>query len=237
MERMRNTPNLNEHANDTPKIQPPSSRPLVVVLDAMGVIYKSGDDVGELLIPFAREKGCSLSDADITKIYTECSLGRFTSAEFWNRLGIPAHKGDLDREYLQRHSLSPGLLPFLASMQKNGVSVGCISNDISEWSLQLRRSFKLEHYFFNWTISGDVRTRKPDTGIYEHFLRSTEIPAQRCVFIDDRKKNLDAARGLSFQTLYFSTDCSETGSHDVVANFNELQRRIDALIRVPKINQ
>lgn len=44
----------------------------MVVLDAMGVICTSGDDVADLLIPFARKHSCQLSDADITSLYRQC---------------------------------------------------------------------------------------------------------------------------------------------------------------------
>jgi len=187
----------------------------VVVLDAMGVIYNAGDDVGELLIPFAREKGCLLPDGEITKAYTECSLGNFTSAEFWKRLGMPGRGRDLDRQYLKRHTPTAGLIPFLAAMQKNAIPVGCISNDVSKWSRQLRQAFQLENYFFHWTISGDVRIRKPDAGIFKCFLDDTGIRPERCVFVDDREKNLDAAARLGFRTLYFSNaGAQKEGPHD-----------------------
>ncbi|MBO0794242.1 MAG: hypothetical protein J2P36_25295 [Ktedonobacteraceae bacterium] len=54
----------------------------MVVLDAVGVIYTSGDDVADLPIPFARRYGCQLSDADIASFYRQCSLGRYSSGAF-----------------------------------------------------------------------------------------------------------------------------------------------------------
>lgn len=193
----------------------------------MGVIYGAGDDVGELLIPFARERGCSLPDSVITQIYTKCSLGNFTSAELWKQLGVAGSSRNLDNEYLQRHTLTAGLIPFLASVQQRGIPVGCISNDVSEWSRQLRRSFKLENYFFHWTISGDVRIRKPDAGIYQNFLKSTDVDPEHCVFVDDRVKNLDSAARLGFRTVYFSsTGTRSENGHPVVGGFKELEQRL-----------
>ena len=207
-----------------------ASEPLVVVLDAMGVIYQSGDDVGELLIPFARERGCSLSDEHITKIYTDCSLGDFTSKEFWKRLGISNKERDLDGDYLRGHRLVDGLLPFLQAMERSRIPIGCISNDVSEWSQQLRQAFKIDDYLFNWTISGDVGIRKPDAGIFEHFLRATGLNPQRCVFVDDRVKNLDAASRLGFRTCHFSPiPLQEAGAHPVIKSFDELTRHLENL--------
>ena len=47
-----------------------------LVLDAMGVIFKSADDVGELLIPFIAEKSGSFDEGVIQAAYLEASLGK-----------------------------------------------------------------------------------------------------------------------------------------------------------------
>lgn len=47
----------------------------------MGVLYRSWDDLAELLIPFAREHGCALPDADIGALYRRASAGEMTSAQ------------------------------------------------------------------------------------------------------------------------------------------------------------
>ena len=70
-------------------------------------------------------------------------------------------------------------------------------------------------------ISGDVGIRKPDAGIYNVLLRSVGKPAQDCIFVDDRVKNLDAAQMLGFQTVLFGT-WERSASHPCVASFAEL---------------
>jgi putative hydrolase of the HAD superfamily len=73
----------------------------MVVMDAMGVIYVARDDVKELLIPFLRQKDCTISDKNIYKLYQECSLGRFSSSEFWHRMQVKDSVRYLDDEYVQ----------------------------------------------------------------------------------------------------------------------------------------
>ena len=58
-----------------------------LVLDAMGVIYRAGDDVTELLIPYLRGNGCQLTDAGIEALYLGVSLGQMTSLQFWQHCG------------------------------------------------------------------------------------------------------------------------------------------------------
>jgi len=197
----------------------------IVVLDAMGVIYQACDDVAELLIPFLREKGCAAPDSAICDCYTECSLGVFESAVFWRRLGIEGEAKGLDQSYLGRHSLNSGLEEFCERMRKRSVALACISNDVSEWSRHLRRRFALEHRFINWTISGDIHCRKPDLAIFEHFIRTTNCSPGHCLYVDDRHKNLDAARRVGFHTLEFRANGSselEAGRR-VARNFREVE--------------
>lgn len=89
---------------------------------------------------------------------------------------------------------------------------GLLSNDVSEWSKCIRRKFAL-NFFDCVVISGDVQVRKPDTAIYELFLKKCRASANTCVFIDDRHKNLSAAQALGMKTIHFA---QEAGAGDFV---------------------
>lgn len=191
-----------------------------LVLDAMGVIFAAGDDVAELLIPFVKEHGGSCDDDHIAALYLDASLGRISAAEFWGDVGVdPA----LEDSYLRRHSLSEGCLEFLAGIRPNVNSVWCLSNDLSEWSGNLRRRFGLNRYLQGAVISGNVGIRKPDPAIYDYLLAQVDATPREIVFVDDRVKNLDTAAGLGFTTVSFgATHTSSQSRHRAVANFTEL---------------
>ena len=196
----------------------------LVVLDAMGVIYLAQDDVGELLIPFLRRNGCDISDADIYSLYKDCSLGRFSSIEFWHRLRMQESGESLDNEYIKGHVLSDGLITFLQKMKSNNIPVACLSNDVLEWSVKLRKLHHLEEYISFWVISGAAGVRKPDAGIYQILVRNTGYNSRNCLFIDDHIENLDAAGRLGFNTLLFATDKTKDFSvkHMTVSSFKEI---------------
>jgi putative hydrolase of the HAD superfamily len=46
-----------------------------------------------------------------------------------------------------------------------------------------------------------VGFRKPERDIYRLALETTQIPAERCCFIDDRALNLECAGKLGMQTI------------------------------------
>ncbi|MBT3267543.1 HAD-IA family hydrolase [Candidatus Poribacteria bacterium] len=178
--------------------------PTVLVLDAMGVMYDKGNLVQAHLIPFARDNGSRLPDRDILGHYLQCSAGEMSSEAFWRELGVTGEGDALDTAYVARHRLVEGLISFLAWTRTSGTRVVCLSNDVAEWSVRLRRLHGLEAYIDHWTISGDVKSRKPSVGIYRCLLDATGLRAEECLFVDDKAPNLDVARELGFHTCLFA---------------------------------
>ena len=178
----------------------PEGRISWVALDAMGVIYEQRG-VSALLASFAGRLGVPV-DPDVAKgLYRRASLGGLSSAELWEALGIPG--AGRDEEFLAGRVLMPGVREFLAAMRRQGVRVGCITNDVAEWALRQRRRYGLEDGIWPWVVSGEVGVRKPAAEIYERFLTEAGCDAGDCMFIDDTVENLDAAAALGFRTLRF----------------------------------
>jgi putative hydrolase of the HAD superfamily len=180
-----------------------------VALDAMGVIYEQ-QGVSGLLAAFAGRLGVPLDPAMAKDLYRSASLGKMSSAELWEALGIPGP--ERDAEFLAGRLLMPGVRDFLAPMEREGIRVGCITNDVAEWSLSQRRRYGLQDRIAPWVVSGEVGVRKPAAEIYERFLAETGCDPGDCLFVDDTVENLDAAANLGFHTLRFPgsfTDVSD----------------------------
>ena len=190
----------------------------------MGVIYQSCDDVEELLVPFIREQGSNIDKKIIEDLYTRASLGEFSSEQFWTKVGVDYN---LEDEYLDRHQLSVGLLDFLAIFKnKVRAPIYCLSNDVSEWSIKLRKKFQLDRYIERWFISGDLKIRKPSSGIYDVLIRDANVKPTQILFVDDREKNIAAANEFGIQTVLCKMN-NEDGYNDggestVIYSFNEL---------------
>lgn len=189
-----------------------------IVLDAMGVIYKAGDDVAELLVPYVAAHG----GADAPRVdaeYVRASRGEQTAAEFWRRVGLDEVHEDA---FLAGHSVAPDLIPFLEWATRSGYHLACLSNDVSEWSAKLRRRFGLERYVQDWVISGDVKVRKPEPRIYAALIDRLCAPAGSLLLVDDRMRNLDAAKRAGLQTVLLGESSGEA-THPRVSSLTELR--------------
>ncbi|MDE2808992.1 MAG: HAD-IA family hydrolase [Gemmatimonadota bacterium] len=196
----------------------------ILVLDAMGVIYQSCDDVEELLVPFIREKGSNIDKKTIEDLYTRASLGEFSSEKFWAKVGVDYN---LEDEYLDRHQLSIGLSNFLCVFKNRAKApIYCLSNDVSEWSIKLRRKFQLDQYIERWFISGDLKIRKPSPGIYDVLIREANVKPTQMLFVDDREKNIAAANEFGIQTVLCKINnedgYNDEGESTAIYSFNEL---------------
>ncbi|GGL09583.1 hypothetical protein Sme01_00570 [Sphaerisporangium melleum] len=194
-----------------------------VAFDAMGVLYRSADDVADLLVPYARGKGSDLGDREITELYTRCSVGAIGTEELWERLRT---RGASDEEYCGRHTLTEGTLPLLERLAGAGVRLACLSNDVSVWSVLLRRRFGLDRFIGTWVISGDIGVRKPDPQAYEALCAAVDASAPgRVVFVDDRPANVRAAAAAGLTAVRFGPAGSDPRAVPDMAGLGEALTR------------
>ena len=78
---------------------------------------------------------------------------------------------------------------------------------LTNWSgetfpIALKR-FEFLHWFDGIIVSGDEKTRKPFTEIYELTLNRFNLKPEESFFIDDNLRNIEAANALGIQTHHF----------------------------------
>ncbi len=192
-----------------------------LILDAMGVVFVNEDDIEELLIPFLKERYYFNVDKLRELYYTQVSVGKISSHEFFGQLGIP----DIERAYLNACLRIDTDFLKVARELGNRYTLSMVSNDVSEWSSYLRNKFNLGAIFSDFVISGDVGLRKPDIRIYDVFLERMNARADECIFIDNSLKNLEPASDLGMTTIYFRRSKSNYDFNPdfIVSNFIELR--------------
>jgi putative hydrolase of the HAD superfamily len=203
-----------------------------VVFDAMGVVFTVCDDTNDLLVPFIRERNPGISREEINEIYIRASLGQIASRRLWEEVGLGGQYPEIETTYLDTWlTLDPEFVPVARALSER-FSLGLLSNDLSEWSAYLRDRFSLG-FLDAVIISGDAGCRKPSPEIYERFLTGAGAPAEECVFIDDKLKNLAAAAALGMKTIRFARqpDESDFEPDATIGSFGRLEEAIDRLGR------
>lgn len=189
----------------------------LIIFDAMGVIYPfpEGNDVEYGIFAFLENKGYEFTNKqknhwDKEKGYNQATRGQMSSTEALKIL-LPS-KNNQEIQKLEKEYLSSAFFclaeDFISTVQilKNEFLIAMLSNDIPNWSLDLRKRFDIEKYFDLFIISGDGNPfRKPEKEIYEYLLKQikeTGMEVDQIFFIDDSLKNLRTASLFKIKTIY-----------------------------------
>ena len=194
-----------------------------IVFDAMGVVFKVGDDTGRLLIPMLKELVPALSARQIYDIYIEASLGSISAFDFWQKLGLGEDYPEIQNAYLDQYLTLDELFKPVAKEMTEHYRLAMLSNDLSEWSNHLRKRHGLNEFFDEVIISADVRCRKPSEQMYRMLLQRTGAHPDDCIFIDDSIENLEAAAKLGINTILYNRDEISDYDGNLINSFDDLK--------------
>ncbi len=189
-----------------------------IILDMYGVIVKqTGDD----FVPYVQQTFPNLKPEEICTPWFKADVGELTSLQVWEALGYIGDIEEIEKQYLDTIELSEGFIEFI-SLAKEKYKLAIISNDSSRWSKYLREKFDIEKYFNVISISGDLKTQKPDKHIFNLTLKQLDCIPTECYYIDDRESNIKVAQNLGMQTILFNrTNIKFDGK--TVSSFKDLK--------------
>lgn len=173
-----------------------------VILDMFGVILKQS---GEEFYSYVQETFPALTQAEIYAVWDRADMGEISSLEVWRELGFQGDIEKREREFLDTLEVNQGFYEFAERARAQQYRLAILSNDSSRWSRYIRDKFDLNRYFDVIHISGDLKMKKPDLRIFELTARKLGVPAGDCVYVDDRRKNLAAARAVGMDAVLFNT--------------------------------
>ena len=139
--------------------------------------------------------------------WPEFELGVIDEAEFVRRFcpdPQPRQTFDIDafnRARREGYAFLPGMEEVLAQLQ--GVAQRYVASNYPVWIEELRTTFALDRYFEGFYASCYLGYRKPDPRFFAAMLDDLGLPAARCLFIDDRRTNCEAAAEVGLAVHHF----------------------------------
>ena len=186
-----------------------------------GVIVKQ---TGDGFIPYVQKTFPDLDPEEILKPWNKADMGELTSLEIWAAIGFQGDLEKTEKNYLDTIELNDGFLDFIKAA-KMKYKLAIISNDSSRWSNYLREKFNINQYFDVISISGDLKIRKPDERIFKLTTEQLAVNAEECLYVDDRRGYLGAAKKVGMNTVLFNSR-NVPYEGDMVNSFEELMKRI-----------
>lgn len=114
-----------------------------------------------------------------------------------------------DRWFEMCHGDIPGMVEIIQDLKDKGVGVYGLTNWPADTFTEARRRFKTLVSIDNYVVSSSVKLAKPDSAIYRLLLSKYHLKPEECVFIDDRKDNVDAAKALGMSGIVYPGTAKE----------------------------
>jgi len=160
-----------------------------------------------------------VSDVVFDRIYWD-RLDRGTISDEEVKAGIRSRLGEELGEVGCRvydnwmFNLEPveGIRDIILSLKKSGKKLYILSDISIGFANGYKRVGWLNELFSNFdgfVFSGTVGMVKPSEEIFRHLLDTYALEADECLFIDDRKANIDGANSVGIRGIVFDGNCEE----------------------------
>ncbi len=117
-----------------------------------------------------------------------------------------------DRWFEMCHGELPGMFELIQDLKSKGVGVYGLTNWPAETFTEARRRFRTLASIDNYVVSSSVKLAKPEPAIYQLLLSKYNLNPEECVFIDDRKDNVDAAKALGMSGIVYPGSAKDLAS-------------------------
>ena len=136
--------------------------------------------------------------------------GLITKREYVARIASAIDVGAAEFERVWKESfyevnhINQKAMELASALRANGYTIALLSNITSLDAVSLKGR-GVYRGFSPVILSCEVGMVKPETRIYRYALRELGMKAEECMFIDDTKENIAAAKRLGFHAILFKT--------------------------------
>ncbi len=170
------------------------------------------NDPFDTIISVLKKEGISAEkakDALYNDGWAKYKTGKSDGSGFWQAIaeksGMKIKIEELRKKTISAFREIPGMLGLARQLKNNGYYIGIISNNVVEWADAFNEKFSPKSIFSTIIMSFEEGAAKPDERIYRIFLEKSGLKPEECVFIDDKKRNLEPAERMGFKAIHFES--------------------------------
>lgn len=106
------------------------------------------------------------------------------------------------KAYGLTHKIDEGVLNIINKLKSAGYMTPALSNATIE-KLRAYEALGLDKHLTPLLVSAELGFEKPDTGVFELAAQKLGVKPNECVFVDDRKQNVEGAIDAGFKGVVF----------------------------------
>ncbi len=169
----------------------------IIIFDCFGVLY---DEVTPQW--FQRYFGAEEGAQRKPEYFIPADLGTLEEEQLWEQLAALVHRS-ADAIRQEFNELARPRKEVLAYARELSASHKIIlgSNACAPWQRRIFERDGVTDLFDHLFISSEMGIRKPDRAFFEHILDALGVEAESILFIDDKERNIIAAREVGMDAL------------------------------------
>ncbi len=141
----------------------------------------------------------------------DISTGVIAEKEFWQRIGEQLKSEELsntqesllDKVFRKRMSFNDKMISLSKNLEKNGITVGILSNTEHVTYSVVEDLLSLNHFKHKF-LSYKIGHHKPEPQIYQHVIENVPFQKEELFFIDDLKSNVESAKKSGIDAVQYS---------------------------------
>lgn len=180
-----------------------------IILDVGGVLLHERDHTKR----FEWEARLRLAQGELTHLVLDSELakhaasGEVTERQVWqavaSKLGLTDEQTlELQRDFWASEQLDTIFVEFIQSLPPQ-YKIVILSNAWSDARSFHNAKFKFDTWVDVAIYSAEVKLLKPDPRIYQLALSQLNLPADACIFVDDKQSNVQAAEALGMKGVWY----------------------------------
>ncbi|HVS28095.1 MAG TPA: HAD family phosphatase [Solirubrobacteraceae bacterium] len=201
--------------------QPPAAAPIeAVICDFGGVLtspladsFRALTDGAGIPLEALGQAMTKLAESAGSNPLYELEKGQLTEVDFLEQVSaaVSAQAGravtlhDFGAAYFSYLQPNEPMISFMRELAAREYRMALLTNNVREWEPRWRAMLPVDEIFSLIVDSAFVGMRKPEREIYDLTLSGLELPADRCIFIDDFEINCEAAREVGMTAVRFES--------------------------------
>lgn len=141
----------------------------------------------------------------------DISTGVIAEKEFWQRIGEQLQSEELsntqesllDKVFRKRMSFNDKMIELSKNLEKNGITVGILSNTEHVTYSVVEDLLSLNHFKHKF-LSYKIGHLKPEPQIYQHVIENVPFQKEELLFIDDLESNVESAKISGIDAVQYS---------------------------------
>jgi epoxide hydrolase-like predicted phosphatase len=180
-----------------------------IILDVGGVLLHERDYTKR----FEWEARLGLAQGELSRLVLNSELaarapyGDISEKEIFRAVASPfglsnKQTWELEYDFWSCEELNHAFVEFLQSLRPK-YKIGILSNAWSGAHSFHNLKFKFNTWMDFAIYSAEVGLLKPDPRIYQLALAQANLPPDECIFVDDKRVNIQAAESLGMKGVWF----------------------------------